>query len=338
MDPQLQQRLMIYGGLIPGALALVVLLGAWYIHAFKASRVDHTQHEDQDDGVEKRADGPRWVLPILLAVGFAGADYAANDSIQLWPEANNYRFTHAIGLIMLVGVIEGLVRLPMLVGFVLRAVGFGGAFWMLSEGYVPGVFADSSVLLGSAIFAGLAGSLVASASDRNSEDTPAWVDSMSWLVIVGASMPIFLQNHFSTGAMIPAGIIAVLVSAMLTSLVFRDLRLSRGGVTVLVGFVLTMLVGSIIQTGVVNLPAVLLVALSPMVMMVPRVGKSNWRLLGARMVMLAAVLGSSAGLIFMSGSNDSEMGEEGDSYMDYLNDSTSEPEAETMDQPIVDSP
>ncbi len=333
MDPQIQQRLIMFGGLIPGAIAMVVLLAAWYIHAFKASRIDHAE-DGSDEESGRRSDGPRWVLPILLAVGFVGADYASNDSFQLWPEANNYRFTHAIGLVMLVGVIEGLVRLPMTIGFVLRAVGFGGAFWMLSEGYVPGVFADSSVLIGSAIFAGLASSLVASAADRNSEETPAWVDSISWLVIAGASMPIFLQNYFSTGAGIPTGASAVFVSTLIVGLIFRDLRLSRGGVTVLVGFMLTMLVGSIIQTGVVNLPAALLLALSPMVMMVPRVGKSNWRLLGARLVMLGAVLGSSAGLIFMAGSHDADAGESGDSYMDYLNDSSNQPD----DLPIVDSP
>ncbi|MGV6813974.1 MAG: hypothetical protein ACWA5W_03075, partial [Phycisphaerales bacterium] len=168
MDPQLQQRLMIYGGLIPGALALVLLLAAWYIHAFAQSRVDHLDHVDAEGDAElaRVSDGPRWLLPMLLAIGFAGADYAANETFQLWPEANNYRYTHAIGLIMLVGLIEGLVRLPMVLGFVVRVLGFGGAFWMLSEGYVPGVFADSSVLIGSTIFASLAGALVATGVDR----------------------------------------------------------------------------------------------------------------------------------------------------------------------------
>lgn len=320
MDPQLQQRLIIYGGLIPGALALVLLLAAWYIHAFNQSRVDHEQHEDQEVGGGKRADGPRWLLPMLLAIGFAGADYAANETFQLWPEANNYRYTHAIGLIMLVGLIEGLVRLPMVPGFALRALGFGGAFWMLAEGYVPGVFADSSVLIGATVFASLAGAMVATGVDRNSERTPGWVDAISWLVIAGASMPIFLENRFSIGAMIPAGVIAVLVSALLVGLIFRRVRFSRGGVTALVGFMLTMLVGSIVQTGAVNMPAVLLLAISPMVLMIPMPEVSGFKQLVCRLVMLFVVLGSSAGLMQWGHGDDEHLGDDAgitDPYSDY---------------------
>jgi hypothetical protein len=320
MDPQLQQRLMMFGGLIPGGISLIFLMAAWYLHALRKSRVDHLddanedEHEEQESAVAHA--GPRWLLPMLLAGGFAGADFAANDVFHLWPDANNYRFTHAIVLIALVGVVEGLVRLPMFVGFVLRVLGFGGAFWMLAEGYVGSVFVDSSIFVGSAIFAALASAIIATAIDRQSEDTPAWVDSISWLIIAGASMPIFLQNFFSTGAMIPAGIIAVLVSTLIVGLIFRDLRVSRGGVTVLVGFMLTMLVGSIIQTGVVNLPAVLLLAASPMVMLVKIKGPSGVKLMLTRLILLGIVLGSSAGLLqWAAGAGGSDDGD-GDVYMD----------------------
>ncbi len=318
MNPQLQERLVMYGGVIPGAVSLVLLLAAWYLHALKRSRADHfevgdrgfdEEEFDEEQGERSVSDGPRWVLPMLLAGGFAGADFAANDVFHLWPDGNNYRFIHAIVLIALVGVVEGLVRLPMLVGFVLRVLGFGGAFWMLGEGYVGSVFADSSMFVGSAIFAAFAGAFVATAADRTSEETPAWVDAITWLIIAGASMPIFLQNHFSTGAMIPAGIIAVLVSTLIVGLIFRYLRLSGGGVTVLVGFMLTMLVGSMIQTGVVNLSAVLLLALSPMVLLVRGRSKSSFGLLMMRVVMLALVLGSSGGLMAYGGDADAGVDE-----------------------------
>ncbi len=325
MNPQLQERLMMFGGMIPGAVSLVLLLGAWYVHAFRKSREDHLEDEvfDEDGAEEAQVHaacaglgGPRWLLPMLLAGGFAGADYAANEVFHLWPDGNNYRFTHAIVLIALVGVVEGLVRLPMLVGFVVRALGFGGAFWMLAEGYVGSVFVDSPMFVGSAIFAALASALVGSAIDRQSEETPAWVDSISWIIIAGASMPIFLQNHFSTGAMIPAGIIAVLVSTLIVGLIFRDLRLSRGGVSVLVGFMLTMLTGSIIQTGAVNLPAVLLLALSPMVMLVPGRSRSSFGLLLMRVVLLVLVLGAAGGLMAYGGGGDGDGGEV-DPYAEY---------------------
>ena len=154
MDPQLQDRLMIYGGFIPGAISLILLMAAWYIHAFKKSRIDHVdddQGDDEDGKGRTVSAGPRWMLPIMLAIGFAGADYAANYEFHLWPDGNNYRFTHAIALIAIVGVLEGVVRLPLLVGFVLRMLGYGGAFWMLAEGYVPTVFGDLPTLVGAGI-------------------------------------------------------------------------------------------------------------------------------------------------------------------------------------------
>ena len=321
MDPELQERLVIYGGFIPGAISLILLIGVWYIHAFKKSRIDHLEDiEDDNEGEERNAqavlDGPRWMLALMLLVGFAGADFAANKVFHLWPDSNNYRYTHAFALIALVGMLEGFVRLPMLVAFGFRFLAYGGAFWMLAEGYASTVFGDTATFVGSTLFVALASALVSTAGDRNSEETPAWVDAITWLVIAGASMPILLFNHFSTGAMIPAGIIAVLVSALLTSLIFRDLRLSRGGVTVLVGLMLTMLTGSIIQTGVDNLPAVLLLALSPMVTVIPMKTPSGFRMLIARMILLGVILGSAGAMLYWS--SQSEQGEaEYDPYADY---------------------
>lgn len=308
MDPQLQQRLMIFGGFIPGGISLIALIAVWYIHAFKESRLEHERDEDQ-----KVSDGPRWMLPLMLLVGFAGADYAANKVFHLWPDSNNYRYTHAIALIALVGILEGLVRLPILAAFVFRILAFGGAFWMLTEGY-PGVFGDTPTFVGSAVFAAIASALVTTASDRNSEHTQAWVDASTWIVIAGASMPILLLNHFSTGAMIPAGIIAVLVSALITGTIFRNLHLSRGGVTVLVGLILTMLTGSIIQTGAEYLPALLLLGVSPMVSMIPMRTASGFRKLAVRLVLLVVILGSAGGLLQWSTTTGDAEGDE--SYVD----------------------
>lgn len=320
MDPQLQQRMMIYGGFLPGAISLILLIAAWYIHAFKESRVDHKE----DDEERKASQGPRWMLPLMLAIGFAGADFAGNFTIHLWPEGNNYRFTHAIALISLVGIFEGLVRLPMLAGLGLRFLAYAGAFWMLGEGYAYPVFGGMPVFVGSTLFAALCGALIATSSDRNSEDTPAWVDSITWIVIAGASMPIFLQNHFSIGAMIPGGIIAVLVSALIVGSIFRAVRLSRGGVTVLVGFMLTMLVGSIIQTGADYLPAVMLLALSPMVTLIPLGSGSGFKRLIFRLVVLVAILGSAGGTMYWSMVGDQSDGEV-DPYAEYEYESESTP-------------
>ncbi len=318
MDPQLQQRLMMYGGFIPGAISLILLLAAWYLHAFKESRADHEfEHDDADEAHSKKHKaGPRWMLPLMLAVGFAGADYAANYGIKLWPDSNNYRFTHAIALIALVGMLEGFVKLPLLIAFVFRFFAYGGAFWMLAEGYADTVLGGTQPFVGYALFAALSAATIATAIDRNSEETPAWVDAGSWVLIAGASMPIFLQNHFSIGAMVPAGIIAVLVSTAIVGLIFRSLRLSRGGITVLVGFMLTMLTGSIVQTGVDELSSIMLVAASPMVLVVSMRALSPIKQAIARVILLLIILGASGAMIGWSmGSQEST--DEIDPYADY---------------------
>lgn len=316
IDPQLKERLIMYGGLIPGAIALLVMMSVWYAHAFLKAKAGGDELDDEGSASSSKRDGPRWALPILLAIGFAGADYASNEVLHLWPDSNSYRFTHAIVLITLAAIAEGLFTIPLLLGFVSRMLAYSGAFWMLAEGYETSVFGDSATLIGSTLFAGIAASLISIASGRASEDTPGWVDSISWLVIAGATMPILLYNHFSIGAMIPAGIIAVLASTLLVSLIFRDVRISRGGVTVLVGFMLTMLTGSIVQTGAENLPAVMLLALAPMVTLVPMRGVHGFRQLLARLILLVVILGSSGGLMYASHAGDDSI-DETDPYADY---------------------
>jgi hypothetical protein len=324
MDPQLQQRMMIYGGFVPGAISLVLLAAVWYIHAFKKSREDHLEQELDEDGepILRRSDGPRWMLPIMLAMGFVGADYAANFTIHLWPDGNNYRFSHAIGLVALVGIIEGLVRLPLLVAFGLRFVAYVGAFWMLAEGYIDTVLGGQTSFVASAGLVGLTAALVATGADRNCEENGTeksytWVESISWIVLAGASMPVYLKNSFSIGAMIPAGIIAVMTSTMLLGLIFKDLRLSRGGISVLVGLFVTMLTGSLIQTGVEFLPSVLLVAISPMVMLIPLGDRSGLSRLIIRLVLIGVVMGSAMGSLMMWESEQGSSETEYDPYSDY---------------------
>ena len=301
MNLQLEQRLMIFGGFIPGIISLLGLIAAWYIHSRKLSRKDI-----EDSGDKRTASvGPRWMLPLMLAIGFAYADYSFNYRIHLWPDGNNYRFVHAIVLIAIVGILEGFIALPMLAAFALRFLAYAGAFWMLAEGYTETVFGNLPTFIGSTLFAGLASAVIATVLDRSSEDNRsqnnrAWVDLIPWIVIAGVSMPVLLKNSFSIGAMIPVGIIAFLISTFITSLIFRSFCIARGGMTVLIGFLLTMLTGSIIQTGAVYLPSLLLLALAPMVSLIPIRTKSGVRLLLARMILLVIILGSSIGTIYWS--------------------------------------
>lgn len=317
MDPQLQERLMIYGGFIPGIISMLFLLAGWYLHAFKKSK---RIHDDEDS--TPIHDGPRWILPLMLALGFISADYASNYTIYLWHDSNNYRFTHAIALIALVAILEGLVRLPLLGSFALRALAFAGAFYMLAEGYTTTVLGGVPILIGSTFFAALISALIATSADRvaqynDAEKSHSWVDAITWLIISAAAMPIFFKNSFSIGAQVPAGIIAVLVSTLIVSLIFKDLRFSRGGITVLVGFLMTMLVGSLIQTGAQYLPSLLLLAIAPLVTMIPLRSPSGLHRLIARVAILIVILGSSLATLHYATSDADQGTDQYDPYEQY---------------------
>jgi hypothetical protein len=292
MDPQLQQRLMLFAGFIPGGIAFAVLLVGWYFHAFRESRTDL----DDADEPRKPSPGPRWLLPILLALGVAGAEYAVNYKFQLWPDANTYRYTHAVALIALMGLAEGLVSLPLFVAFLMRSLAYAGAFWMLTEGYTETVLGGSTNLVAYTLFAALATALFATSADRiaqrnHHERALGWLDAITWTMIAGALMPVMKENNFAIGAMLPAGVISVLVSAVIVGLIFRSLTLSRGGLTVLAGVFMMMLAGSIVQTGTDNLPSVLLIAILPLVVLIPLHTPSRLKRLLARFALVAVVGG-----------------------------------------------
>ncbi|MFG0245019.1 MAG: hypothetical protein ACF8MF_03090 [Phycisphaerales bacterium JB052] len=293
MDAQLQQRLMLYAGLIPGAISFTLLLAAWYLHALRDSRTDL----DDADSPRTTSQGPRWLLPMLIAVGVAGAEYAQNDTFLLWPDDNTYRYTHAALLIALAATAEGLVRFPLFVAIALRLFAYAGAFLMLTEGYADTVMGGSANLIAYTLFAAITATLVATAADQNAQlnqhQRPlGWLDAITWCLILAATMPVLLANHFALGAMYPAGPISVLVAATLVGLIFRHLSLARGSITMLVGFFMTMLIGSLVQTGADNLPSILLAATLPLVTLIPTRTDSRTKRLLTRVVLIALIAGA----------------------------------------------
>lgn len=293
MDPQLQQRLMLFAGFIPGGIAFAALLIAWYIHAFRESRTDLVDADEP----RMPSPGPRWLLPILLALGVAGADYAINSTLHLWPDDNTYRYTHAITLIALMAVAEGLVVLPLFAAFVMRLLAYAGAFWMLSEGFTDTVLGGSTNLVAYTLFAALATALVATSADRNAQrnhhERPlGWLDAISWILIIAAMMPVLFANNYAAGAMVPGGMVAVLSSAAIVGLIFRSFSLTRGGITVLAGFTMMMLTGSLVQVGTDNLPSILLITILPLVTLIPLHTTSRIKRIIARVTLIAAVGGT----------------------------------------------
>lgn len=319
MDTQLQQRLMLFAGFIPGGIAFAMLLVAWYLHALRASKTDL----DDDDQPRAITPGPRWLLPILLAIGVGGADFAISDTFQIWPDSNNDRMFHAAILLALACIIEGLVLLPLLLSTLLRFTAYAAVFWMLSEGYTDTILGGSANLIAYTLFAALTTTLIATAADRTTQQTNqdrrlGWVDTLCWLLIVIAAMPVFVLNNYASGGMFPAGVISVLTSAIIVGLIFRSFSIARGGVTFIVGFLLMMLTGTIVQAGPSSWPSVLIAASLPLIMLIPLHTPSGVKRVLVRLVFIAVVAGAALlpifapKLSFWPGSTNSDQPQAGD--------------------------
>lgn len=305
MPDDLFQRLVLHGGIIPGAVSLLLLGVFWWMHRRKAAL-------PRDEG-EAVGDGPRWLLPVLLAGGFIAADYVVKVRFEWWPTDNTMRAAHAAVLLGVFGFVEGLIRLPVWAVSLGRAVVFGGVAWMLCEGYAPQTISNAD-LWGIVGVCGLIGSLIAHAADRGSEGTPGWTGTLAWVIAIGAVQPMLHLGGFSSGSMALAGVMAVLTSMLIVSVFVKETRVSRGGVSVLVGLLLAGVLGAGVQTEPKSVPVLLLMGGLPLVLALTAGGAK--RTLLVRAVGTALVVGSIGAILHFGGSGGDGPAED-DPYADY---------------------
>lgn len=258
MDQQVQQELMIWGAAIPLGVALLVLFALWFIHARRQALAEG---DPELGAIAARRVGPRFVLPVLLALGFVGANSAQYPGFGLeWSNVNANRLPHAMILVAVLGLIEGIVKLHTLVAFLARTLVYGVVFWILSSGYKDNesIFGSSWDFWGYAALASMGAALLATIHEESSERGPGWVDALGWLGVLGASGPVLFFNGYASGPIVLAGVMSVLGAALLVSFVVKDLRLSRGGVTTLVGAALIVAIGASVHSEYRSLPAALL--------------------------------------------------------------------------------
>jgi phosphoglycerol transferase MdoB-like AlkP superfamily enzyme len=198
----------------------------------------------------------------------------------------------------------------------MRFVAYAGAFWMLSEGFVETVFTSSANLVAYTLFAAGATTLIATGADQhaqhNHHEKPlGWLDAISWLLIIGAAMPMLKENRFGLGAMLSSGIISVLVSATIVSLIFSSVSLARGSITVLAGFVLMTLTGAFVQVGTqdfISVPAALLLATLPLVVLIPLHTPSGIKRLITRAALIIAIAGGAAYFVYIHNDSSADTG------------------------------
>ncbi len=317
MDPQVQQQLMIWGGAFPAGLSIVLLLIFWSIYTRRAMWVEG---ESGEETIAK--DGPVWLLPGLIVVGFVGAVSAQFPSFQWWPADNSYRLPHAMILVGVLGVVEGLFRISMPLAFVFRVLAFAGVFWLLASGYRASeiVFADDWAYFGWMAVAALMLALLATLHEQSSTKTPGWVDAGCWMVVFGGMMPTVFFNGSATGSTVIPGVLAVLGPAAVVGLICKPLTLARGGITVLVGVVLVVMIGSSVHSELRSLPAMVLMIGAVGTGLLRFDGKSILKYVLVRVGIAAVLLGGAAALSYHEHDvieNGGTVDGEVDPYADY---------------------
>ena len=283
MDPQLLLWLTLLGGVLPGAIALVTLFLLWMWHAHRSNM---KELESADAVV---SDGPRWLLPVLLALGAIACDLVINSGMQIWPRSATERYVHVFLLLGLVGFAEGLYRWPAVVVLIARAMGYAAAVWMLAGPYVQSEILTNQELIAWMALAAVGGGALAHHTDHAFENTKAWHAGLVLIIAFAGLMPILFATGWATGPMMLIGVIGVLVNVSIVGLIFQRVRVSRGGVSVLVGMLIALLVGSGIQNEPDSIPTLALLMLLPLAASVP--GRDRFASLLTRVGAVVLLLG-----------------------------------------------
>ncbi|MFT5424996.1 MAG: hypothetical protein ACI89L_002799 [Phycisphaerales bacterium] len=317
-------RLAIFGGVLPGLLAGLAMLAAWVLRARKLNREARSSANIPDSIRAGTSKGPVWVAPLVLAIGYLGADYATNGVMKLWPDGNTYRFPHAALLLGLVGVLEGVFQGP---GFVrtigvtlARAAALAAGYWMLVEGYHDAGTITSSAFYGAMGVVAIGGSWVIALADLGASAASARVVGPLAALIGAAGIGLLFAAGYALVAQSSAVLVAWGAAATLAAwLVWlygkrrgihdnaRVIRLDRGGMTVFAGLVVLHAVGARFHTypGPHGPPGLLLIALAPAGLAALALGRDNetapqgswragrWRVLAA-VALILATLGAAA--------------------------------------------
>lgn len=275
-------RLAVFGGVLPGLLTGIAMLTAWGLHARKLNREARSAAAIPDSIRARSRNGPVWVAPLALALGYLGADYATNGVMKTWPDSNTYRFPHAALLLGVAGLIESLVPLSGIARSIAvtlaRATALAGGYWMLTEGYHDAGTITDSTFYGWMGVVTVGGTAVISAANAGAGAASARVVGPLAALIGTAGIGLLFASGYALVAQSSAVIVAWGIASALAAWILwlggkrrgfpegaRIIWLDRGGTTVFAGLVILHAVGSRFHTYPEphGAPGLLLIALAP---------------------------------------------------------------------------
>lgn len=289
MDQRLLLSLTLLGGVLPGVIALITLFLFWMLHAHRANM------KELEFANPVVSDGPRWLLPVLLAIGAIACDLVINAGMRVWPQSATERYVHVFMLLGLLGFVEGLIRWPIVMVLIARILAYASIVWMLASPYVQSEILTNQELVAWMALAGVGGAVLAQHSDRALRHTKAWNASLVFILVLGGLMWIFNSMFFAYGSQTLIGPIAVLVNVCIVSLLFKRVRVSRGGISFIVGMLIAYMVGTGIQNEPNYIAGIALLALLPLAASIP--GKGGFRSLLTRAGAVLLLLGIVGGMI-----------------------------------------
>lgn len=257
-------KIFLWGGLAPALVLFAGLCAAWLIvfigrRAGEGDSLSCPRCGQPRVGAERRArctvcgasgpkrvrrHSPHWALALLLAIGFVPAYYGLHGTLELWPVETAKRYVHVGAAAAVVGVIEGFIALPMVAVVLLRFGACGFASWALLEGLrASGRFDETGLWLtvGLTGIGGVVASLLVDAASRRLALVfVAFALAAGAAVVSGTLMQV---AFYADSARLTGAVIAMLSALACFSLLWRDVRLDRGGSVVIVSLLVSLLVG-----------------------------------------------------------------------------------------------
>jgi len=285
----LEARILLFGVVVPGLVAVASVLTVW-----RRARSRGTL--DRDD-----RDGPVWLVPPLLLLGFSLADWVIQGVPSLWPDSAAARYTHAVALVALLGLTEGLIRLPIWTALTARMLVYAGVVWILVEPYREVGTVPDALFFGWMAVAALGGGAVATACDRAAKDLRGGLTAIILLPVVVATAAIAFEGTLAYASQTLGSTVAVLASVLVAGLVVRGIRLDRGGVTTVLGILLAMFLGVGLHAGGLHAPPLVLLGIAPLGLVAAwwlRDRHWLWRH-GAGLLATLTVLGAAVGVTLL---------------------------------------